>query len=402
MKLRRPPTPPILLLMLRLLLIITVCLPLYALSLVIPRKQNIWVFGGFGGRLYADNSKALFSWMLENSCEHKRVYWITKRRDILRKLREENKPCAHAYSIKGLFISLRASVFIYTHTSSDINFWVSGGTRKINLWHGSALKKVLKDVDSSASVDRQIYSATGLEKLRYRLLKPGYFESPDLIFAAADCVAKNLITSHGVSENQISITGYPRTDVLFNPNDALKAMYVKEGCNTVLYLPTFREHDESDKSLYELINSFSSRSEYLLLIKLHPATFLGGTLDLPSNVVLLDQSVDTYEMMALSDVLITDYSSVALDYLLLDRPIMYFCYDYAAYISNERGLYYDFNQVVGGPVIETSGALLAELDEVLLVGVDHYKAKRHTVMRKFNHVVSKTNCANTYAAIENF
>ena len=53
-------------------------------------------------------------------------------------------------------------------------------------------------------------------------------------------------------------------------------------------------------------------------------------------------------------------------------------------------------------MIETSGALLAELDEVLLVGVDHYKAKRHTVMRKFNHVVSKTNCATPYAAIENF
>ena len=288
--------------------------------------------------------------------------------------------------------------------SQDLNASISTTGKSISelTARNKVLKKVLKDVDSSASVERQIYSATGLEKLRYRLLKPGYFESPDLIFAAADCVAKNLITSHGVSENQISITGYPRTDVLFNPNDALKAMYVKEGCNTVLYLPTFREHDESDKSLYELINSFSSRSEYLLLIKLHPATFLGGTLDLPSNVVLLDQSVDTYEMMALSDVLITDYSSVALDYLLLDRPIMYFCYDYAAYISNERGLYYDFNQVVGGPVIETSGALLAELDEVLLVGVDHYKAKRHTVTRKFNHVVSKTNCANTYAAIENF
>jgi len=399
MKLRRPSTPPLLLTILRLLVTTTFWLPLYFVSFVLPRKKNIWVFGGFGGRLYADNSKALFSWMLDNSHHQKKVYWITKRRDILRKLSKENKPCAHAYSIKGLYISLRASTFVFTHTSSDINFWASGGAIKINLWHGSAIKKVLKDVSYSASIERRIYSATGLAKLRFRMLKPGYFESPDLIFAASACVANNLITSHGVSESQISIKGYPRTDVLFQANEPLKAIDAETNRKKILYLPTFREHDESDTNLYELINCFSSRPEYLLLIKLHPATFLGDTPHLPENVVLLDQSVDTYEMMSVSDALITDYSSVALDYLLLDRPILYFCYDYVAYLSTEREFYYDFSEVAGGPVIETSGALLSELDDLLLAGVDRYKTKRHAVRAQFNQVISKTSCADTYAAI---
>jgi len=399
MKLRRPSTPPVLQTLLRLLVTTTFWLPLYFASFVVPRKKDMWVFGGFGGRLYADNAKALFSWMLDNSHHQKSVYWITKRRDILGKLSEENKPCAHAYSIKGLYISLRASVFIYTHTSSDINFWASGGATKINLWHGSAIKKVLKDVNSPASIEERIYSATGLAKLRYRLLKPGYFESPDLIFAASNCVAKNLITSHEVSKSQISITGYPRTDVLFQANEPLKAIYTETNRKKILYLPTFREHDESDTSLNELISSFSTRPEYVLLIKLHPATFVGDTLHLPDNVVLLDQSVDTYEMMSVSDALITDYSSVALDYLLLDRPIVYYCYDYEAYLSTERELYYDFTEVAGGPVVKTSSALLSEFDDSLLAGVDHYKAKRHEVLAKFNQVVSKTNCAATYAAI---
>lgn len=399
MKLRRPSTPPALLTLLRLLVTTTLWLPLYFVSFVLPRNKNFWVFGGFGGRLYADNSKALFTWMLDNNHHQKSVYWITKRKDILRKLTEENKPCAHAYSIKGLYISLRASVFIYTHTSSDINFWASGGATKINLWHGSAIKKVLKDVNFVDSIERRIYSATGLAALRYRLLKPGYFESPDLIFAASDCVANNLITSHGVSKSQVSITGYPRTDVLFKANEALEGIYSETSRKKVLYLPTFREHDESDKNLYDLINSFSARPEYLLLIKLHPATFLSDTLKLPDNVVLLDQSVDTYEIMSVSDALVTDYSSVALDYLLLDRPIVYFCYDYAAYLSTERELYYDFSEVAGGPVIETSTALLTELDDSLLAGVDRYNTKRHAVMAKFNQVNSKTSCADTYAAI---
>ena len=399
MKLRRPSTPPVLLTLLRLLVTTILWLPLYIVSFVLPREKNMWVFGGFGGRLYADNSKALFSWMLDNSHHQKTVYWITKRRDILRKLNEEKKPCAYAYSIKGLYISLRASVFVYTHTSSDINFWASGGATKINLWHGSAIKKVLKDVNSPASIERRIYSATGLGKLGYRLLKPGYFECPDLIFAASPCVANNLITSHGVSEGQISITGYPRNDVLFQANAPLRSMHTKTNLKKVLYLPTFREHDESDLSLHQLIQSFSTRPEYLLLVKLHPATSLGDTLHFPDNVLLLDQSVDTYEVMSVSDALITDYSSVALDYLLLDRPIFYFCYDYEAYLSTERELYYDFSEVVGGPVIETSSALVSELDDSLLAGVDHYQAKRRKVLAKFNQVISKTNCADTYVAI---
>jgi CDP-glycerol glycerophosphotransferase (TagB/SpsB family) len=104
MKLRRPSTPPVLQTLLRLLVTTTFWLPLYFASFVVPRKKDMWVFGGFGGRLYADNAKALFSWMLDNSHHQKSVYWITKRRDILGKLSEENKPCAHAYSIKGLYI----------------------------------------------------------------------------------------------------------------------------------------------------------------------------------------------------------------------------------------------------------------------------------------------------------
>ena len=385
--------------LLKLLVVIAIFMPIYLISLLCPRSKHIWVFGGSGGRLYSDNAKALFQWVYEYQKDEIKPYWITKDRSVLQHLRNSGMPCAHAYSFFGLYLTLRASCYIYTHTSSDINFWTSGRARKVNLWHGSAIKKIHRDVEAPTSIEARVFNARGLACLRYRLLKPGYFEIPDLIFAASACVAENLKSSHNVSERQICISGYPRNDRLFDRHDYFQEDHVKFNERMVLYLPTFRERSDSDSALLRFIASAVRLPDLLFIIKQHPASHLNQKIDLPKNVSIVGSEFDTYELMRQSSALITDYSSVALDYLLLDRPILYFCYDYEDYITNERGFYFDFNEVIGGKVIMDVDELLDEIVLQVIDGHDQYREARHRLTEKFNAKASGSHCKDAYTKI---
>ena len=373
--------------------------PIYLIGLVVPRSRHIWVFGSFGGRLYSDNAKELFKWVYEHKKDEIKPYWITKDKRVLQYLRNGSFPCAYAYSFAGLYLTLRANSYIYTHTSSDINFWTGGGARKINLWHGSAIKKIHRDVEAPASIEARVFSARGLGHLRYRLFKPGYFETPDLIFAASGCVAKNLKSSHNVKDSQICISGYPRNDRLFDRDGYPQEGNVEIDKRMVLYLPTFRERSDSNVALLKLIASAAGLPELLFIVKQHPASHLDHKIDLPKNVSIVNSEFDTYELMRRSCALITDYSSVALDYLLLDRPILYFCYDYDDYVVNERGFYFDFNDVTGGKVVMDVDELFEALVLQVIDGHDQYRDVRHRVMEKFNAKISGTYCEDAYTKI---
>ena len=67
------------------------------------------------------------------------------------------------------------------------------------------------------------------------------------------------------------------------------------------------------------------------------------------------------ELMLISDILITDYSSIMIEYGVLNRPILFFTYDLDSYLSNERGFYYDFETTVPGPIVKTSDELISAI-----------------------------------------
>ena len=67
------------------------------------------------------------------------------------------------------------------------------------------------------------------------------------------------------------------------------------------------------------------------------------------------------ELLLISDVLISDYSSIMIEFALLDKPIIFFTYDYDTYMSEDRGFYFDFKENVPGPVVYTTDELIAEI-----------------------------------------
>lgn len=158
--------------------------------------------------------------------------------------------------------------------------------------------------------------------------------------------------------------GVARTDVFFDKKyikEAYRTLYERfpqiKGKKILLYAPTFRGKVENGKApdrmdMREMAEALSD--EYVLLIKHH-----GLAKDVPPIPEDLEDSfvfdmnknsiLDIDSLLAIADVLITDYSSVAFEFAIMERPIIFFTYDLDQYVE-ERGLYFDFRKEAPGPL----------------------------------------------------
>ncbi len=167
--------------------------------------------------------------------------------------------------------------------------------------------------------------------------------------------------------------GIPRTDVLFGDDRlertraAVRSRYgLDEDRRIILYAPTFRgdtitnAHATDDLDLGVLQASLAD--DHVLLVRLHPfvrsATVIGP--DLADFAIDVSDYPDINELMLVSDILVTDYSSAIFEFALLDRPMVFFAPDYETY-ERERGFYFDYRTGVPGPIFETTEALAAFL-----------------------------------------
>jgi len=120
-------------------------LPLYSvyfLSWLFPRDKKIWVFGCNDG--FVSNPKYLFLYTANKRDEIKTV-WISKEEDVRRKLRKMGYNAQSRQSFKGIYYVLKAKYFFVNQNSHEISYWLSGGSKKIILWHGLPFKKISYD-----------------------------------------------------------------------------------------------------------------------------------------------------------------------------------------------------------------------------------------------------------------
>ena len=103
--------------------------------------------------------------------------------------------------------------------------------------------------------------------------------------------------------------------------------------------------------------------EYILVLRLHPKIekFFKDKIEVNQEYVDCSDFKNEQELLLISDVLISDYSSVMIEFALLDKPIIFFTYDYDTYMSEDRGFYFDFKENVPGPVVYTTDELIAEI-----------------------------------------
>jgi CDP-glycerol glycerophosphotransferase len=322
------------------LVVYIINIPLYLIAKLIPKDEKLWIFGAWFGEKYADNSKYLFEYVNKNHPEVRAV-WLTKNINILNQLNKDGYEVYKTYSIKSILLGLRAkySIFVHSNNVDNLLFLNNSKTMKIQLWHGTPLKKI--GFDDKLAKQKQ-------SKLKF-LLFPFFETKYDLMISMSEKDRENFYTAFQTSN--IVITGYPRNDNLLTK--------MKNEKFTITYLPTFRDNIGDKIDLFSEYNfnlekwkNILSQNNIVLNIKMHPVNKPKDELLLNfkncKNIAFLEE-IDVAEVLPNTDLLITDYSSVFFDFLLTNRPIIFTPFDYDKYITKDRELYYNYDEVTPGP-----------------------------------------------------
>lgn len=342
------------------------------LSHSLPRDRRLWAFGSWHGTRFADNTKWLFLHCLATRAsggDAPRVVWISRRKAIVSQMREAGLPSYYAWSLAGLFYAFRAGVYVFDAQVDDVVWWASGGVRRVNLWHGSGLKRIERDIQQTSHPRWKLYHGSLVQRLIAWVKSPWVSIRPHMVLASSAETSRTRASAFGLPVSQVPALGYPRND-LFQPSGAgAERTELEEelaerrasGMAVICYMPTFRDGATAGAQLpleWGRLQAFLEGNNALFLLKLH-GNDRAGLPDLNSypNIVVVPSAVDAQPLLRQVDVLVTDYSSVYVDYLLLDRPIVFYCYDLEQYLARDRGLYYEYGQVTPGAKVRTSGQL---------------------------------------------
>jgi len=291
--------------------------------------------------------------MLSEDKYNKKVSLKADRR-IKRTFKEEIKLIYDLTTAKYILLEDLARATIYIKLKK--------GQELCQLWHGAgAFKKFGYGREDILNVHPA-----------YKKYTKAIVSSEDII----ECYAK----SFGITKDKVKATGIPRTDIFFDSkyiNEKKEEIYKKYPIlnkkKVILFAPTYRGSPFSNNTNYDLNRIDLDKiyqelkDEYVFVFKWHPAIYNNikmGISQLPDIskyngfYIDLSQYRDINDLLLVTDILVTDYSSVIFDYSLLNKPIVHFVYDLEDYEENSRGFYYEFEEYVYGDVAKTCDELI--------------------------------------------
>jgi len=356
------------------------------LSVLSIRSKRIYVFGAWGGNKFSDNPKYLYLEALKD--KDLTAIWITRNKNIYKSLRARGYK-VHLYnSLPGIYYQLRASVYFTCMSKKDVLSLIMGKATRINLWHGVGLKKILND-DKITVRKHQSRSNTGKRglwsKIKTLPKRKAY------LLSTSDKMTEIFANAFKKNKNEILQLGQPRNDVFFNDELEFDNFEFKDAARKIiLYMPTHRKEGKEPMFMDKLLdlnrlNKLCRENNVLFLIKKHYYhNHEVENLDAYTNVKDITQTeFDSQQLLKYADILITDYSSCFVDFLILNRPVIFFNYDYDQYILNDRDLYFDYDSTTPGEKVKNFGALFTALANILNNGNDSFAEQRKAVVNIF-------------------
>jgi CDP-glycerol glycerophosphotransferase (TagB/SpsB family) len=398
---------------------------LYFASGFFRKDPNMWVFGSPLGKKFADNPKYLFLYVTKNHPDITCV-WLSSSMNVIEKLGQAGYSAYNVNSLEGFLHSLRAGCVIISDSLWDVNRTPIRGAKVVQLWHGTPLKRLLVSSKHRTLRDHQLLfrswqflrrrmvSIFGFELERYDITIATSQESRTTMLSAFDTVAEVR------SNKNVVVTGYPRNDVLLDAGwSDDDCPYLKDIKGTVdftfviCYLPTWRRQDTDRKRdlLFDYgfdvdeVEAFLTRINAILIMKVHR---MGSELalhqahgDLKSRIFTVSDAElpDIYPLLKRVNILITDYSSVYFDFLLLDRPIIFAPFDLHEFVCLDgQELFYEYDEVTPGPKATDWKEVLALVERSLQT--DDYKTQRREICQRFNEFHDGKNSERVYNIIK--
>ena len=328
----------------------------FSLYGLLPADKKLIIFESYNGKQYSCNPRAIYEYMLEHYPEYKMIWSVDRRYTKL--FEDKNIPYLKRFSIKWMMAMARAKYWVI---NSRLPLWVPKPrhTIYIQTWHGTPLKKLAMDMDEvympGTTTEKYKKNFAAETKRWDYLISPNAYSTD--IFRRAFQFHKNMVES-----------GYPRNDYLYTKNNDVDIRKIKLANGLpldkkiILYAPTWRDNEFYDVGKYKFNLVLNLQlmqemlgDEYIILLRLH--YLVAENLDLSSyKGFAFDFSAyeDIRDLYLVSDLLMTDYSSVFFDYANLKRPMIFFVYDIESYRDKLRGFYFDFEEKAPGPLVKTT------------------------------------------------
>ncbi|MEV8535142.1 bifunctional glycosyltransferase family 2 protein/CDP-glycerol:glycerophosphate glycerophosphotransferase [Streptomyces sp. NPDC051211] len=326
----------------------------------LPVKKGLVVFESHMGKQFSDSPKAIYEEMVRQGVPFEAVWSYAGA-----------KPTGFP---KEATLVKRWS-WQYLRALAQAEFWIDNqgfplalakrpGTTYIQTWHGSALKRMGFHEPRTKALGQD-----GQAKFQKAVDRFDHF----LIRSEHD--ARTLAKGFRLRDEVLLRTGYPRNDALVAAHRAetdsgervrgpLAAdLGIDPEKKVLLYAPTFRAAADGSVEGFEFpfdVEEFAEQlgDRFTLLVRTHYLNSVTLPPSVAGRVIDVSKHHDITPLLALADGLITDYSSVMFDYAVLDRPMLFFAYDYEAYATDIRGTYFDLKEKAPGPVVATADELL--------------------------------------------
>ena len=257
------------------------------------------------------------------------------------------------FTKKAYYMATSAHIFLNDNFMPMAYMNIAPETTVVQLWHGMGS---FKKFGGSTELDPALLSE--LTEVNKRVTH---------ILASSGNIRGNYAEAFCVPEGKVLAIGCPQADYYFRQHDVravrerLEEKFPQmKGKKLALYAPTFRDDAKRDR---ELLSHFDFEKferecgeEYCLAVRLHPQI---QSSKVPEHVPDLTTYPDVRELLLATDLLIADYSSIAVEYSLLERPILLYAFDKKWYLDQDRGFYYDYEDTAPGPIFTTMDELCA-------------------------------------------
>lgn len=336
---------------------------------LIPVNEKMAIFISFHGKGYSDNPKAIYGEMKKDDrFKDFQFIWFIKKAHMKDVHIEGAKIVAYR-SIKYFYYMSKAKFWVINVKMTD-EIKKKPNQIYLQTWHGTPLKRLAKDIQTSK--DATFYRT----KMSYEDMVKSYdvdVKKYNYMISPNKFCSEVFPSAFGINKERLIETGYPRNDFITNATsediaDIKKKYEIPENKKVILYAPTWRDNSYVAAGYtFELKADFLKWKEilgdnYIVLFKPHyniinkyEGETLGGFL------VSVPAEAEINELYVISDILITDYSSVFFDYAVLNRPIYFYMYDLDSYKDELRGFYLDIYTELPGKIYEDETTILNDI-----------------------------------------
>lgn len=316
------------------------------ISIFIKVKDDIILINSFGGKKYDDSPRVIFEYMkTQEKYKKYKIYWAFHN---INNFTVDGAKKIKTDTVKYFIIALKAKYWI---TNSSIERGLKFKNKKticINTWHGSAIKKM--GIDESHKKTTNDY------------------DNFDIIYAQSNYDIEVFSKAFCIPKERFALVGLPRNDELYSVTDReikkIKAkLNIPDNKKVILYAPTFREYNRDKDGCIIAppidIKKWKEKlsDKYIVLFRAHYEVNKVLGIKNDSFIYNVSDYNNLNELMKISNILISDYSSIMFDYSILKRPIYSYAYDYEEYLE-KRGMYIDIKE-------ELPNGICIEEDELL-------------------------------------